>query len=1201
MWSQSLIRRWLARVSQSQSTQQPRRQAPLVGKLETLEDRSVPAMLVYVDDDWVGTTPGADPDAAGPATAFGTDAFATIQAAIDKVSVGGTVIVNDGTYTEAITIPKNLSLLSVNGRATTTIQGLANLNTINVNPGSSGVTIGGVGKGFTIIGTDNNSPGLERAAVYFTGSHSNATIEDNEIRAGGEAGLVTEFGLAISNFVITGNEFSGTTFVGAKAGGSGFGTQFTEANVPRQLVVMGDGGGAVDAKATNVTFTNNVISGTAGGLNASNQEQGNNLVTLDVSNSTISGNTFDGTTTRFGTSLRVRRPGTTITGNIFNSDGLSVATGHLFTQNISQSLADLIADNTFDRAAYVQGQTTGTISNSLINLAAGAPANSVILATAGTFKGDIGVKADVTLQGAPSNASIIEGKVTFFTTADGATLDGFTVNPGVGKQGIYLNANVQGISVLNNIVTANGDEALETEGDVDNLTVSGNLFQGTTTGPLVYINGAASLGMANATSNVVISSNTFAGSVGGGTLLGLESSGGSITDNDFTGTTSYAALEIWASGHTVTGNTITPDGSGTGILISKNANSTGGLVLGLGNFVSGGIEAADGTELTLATDQSIVGNVSVGGKLEVKAAAVIDGDLSFGAMSNFAIDLGTDGKFSPVTVSGSLTIADGAKVGLAGTHVPTAGGKFTLIDAAGPATGNFNVGSPIGALELQQGHATEFNTVQLWADYSDGFQLANIDSAEVPSVLFVTSSPTNESYVPGDKFQIQVRFSERVNVTSVPRLALNNGATAIYTSGSGTNTLTFEYAVDLGQTTASLDYNSSSSLILLGGVFIRGAATPAQSANLTLPAPGTTGSLADTTNISIVAGAPVIQSITTPAGMGLYGPGSDIYIDVGFSSSVFLIGSPVLTTLQGNATYVSGSGTNTLRFVYRVLLASQSQDPLTVTGLALNGGSITNLAGESVVTNSGLFPTAFTGVVVGIPGPSVTGVSVTSPLGTYVNNQQLRIRVTFNETVQLTAGTVGLLLDFNGDNTPDATASLVSGLGTGSLTFNYTVVAPLNVSNIRVLGLSVSGGQLVSVLTGNAATTTFEPVTLQGVSINAPGTLVTGVSRGPFTPIGTYQDGQTIRIRVSFSATMLASGTPRLVLSNGGIATYSSGNGTGTLTFLYVVQPSDLATNDLRVTGFNFANGTLTPAVGNPPLDVSSLGAGITVPGVTIA
>jgi len=52
----------------------------------------------YVDDDWAGTSAGADPDGAGPATSFGTDAFATIDAAVAAAGANDTISVLPGVY-----------------------------------------------------------------------------------------------------------------------------------------------------------------------------------------------------------------------------------------------------------------------------------------------------------------------------------------------------------------------------------------------------------------------------------------------------------------------------------------------------------------------------------------------------------------------------------------------------------------------------------------------------------------------------------------------------------------------------------------------------------------------------------------------------------------------------------------------------------------------------------------------------------------------------------------------------------------------------------------------------------------------------------------------------------------------------------------------------------------------------------------------
>src|SRR5207249_707786 len=72
--------------------------------------------LVYVDDDWASLNAGdaiadADPVAPGnqPAT-FGTNAFSSVNAALAAVGGNGTIIVNAGTYNEAVAITRFVTL-----------------------------------------------------------------------------------------------------------------------------------------------------------------------------------------------------------------------------------------------------------------------------------------------------------------------------------------------------------------------------------------------------------------------------------------------------------------------------------------------------------------------------------------------------------------------------------------------------------------------------------------------------------------------------------------------------------------------------------------------------------------------------------------------------------------------------------------------------------------------------------------------------------------------------------------------------------------------------------------------------------------------------------------------------------------------------------------------------------------------------------
>jgi len=290
----------------------------------------------------------------------GTPCFTTISAAVAAATPGDVVEVEDGTYNENVAIDKSLTLQSANGYMSTTIQGSdVALGTITLPAGSSDITI----DGFTIIGYDGASAGLEKAAVYLQSTQTNITIQNNEIVADGEAGLLSEYNAAIDNIVIDNNTFSGKTFVGTTPAGCGFGTQFTELNVPRQLVVMGGGGGVTNSM--NVTFTNNDITGSAGapkpGCNPPYDYQGNTLVTLDIINATITGNNFAGSTGRFAAALRARGTNTTISGNNFDGANLAPVAAYVFTDGNALdgatpgTLNGVLNANTFTPAGSISG------------------------------------------------------------------------------------------------------------------------------------------------------------------------------------------------------------------------------------------------------------------------------------------------------------------------------------------------------------------------------------------------------------------------------------------------------------------------------------------------------------------------------------------------------------------------------------------------------------------------------------------------------------------------------------------------------------------------------------------------------------------------------------------------------------------------------------------------------------------------------
>ncbi len=140
--------------------------------------------------------------------------------------------------------------------------------------------------------------------------------------------------------------------------------------------------------------------------------------------------------------------------------------------------------------------------------------------------------------------------------------------------------------------------------------------------------------------------------------------------------------------------------------------------------------------------------------------------------------------------------------------------------------------------------------------------VAFIVDTDTPDVVSATSSSANGTYGVGSVIPIQITFSEAVTVSGTPQIGLATGTPANtyidYSSGSGTDTLTFNYTVASGNISADLDYTAVSSLGLNSGTINDAAGNAAV---LTLTTPGSAGSLGASKNI-VIHGIPVISEVT---------------------------------------------------------------------------------------------------------------------------------------------------------------------------------------------------------------------------------------------------------------------------------------------------------------------------------------------------
>ena len=181
------------------------------------------------------------------------------------------------------------------------------------------------------------------------------------------------------------------------------------------------------------------------------------------------------------------------------------------------------------------------------------------------------------------------------------------------------------------------------------------------------------------------------------------------------------------------------------------------------------------------------------------------------------------------SVPGDATVA--LSVVDAGGIALTLADGVTKIDEVGMDTGSaYFEGTPLTPLSgsgNQSYERKDFGCTDTNNNFADFVLRTPSDPQNTTStpikclaVTNVTSTTINGTYLSGASIAITVEFSSNVNVTGFPTLLLETGntdRTATYSSGSGSNILTFNYTVQGGDVSGDLDYVATNSLSLNGG------------------------------------------------------------------------------------------------------------------------------------------------------------------------------------------------------------------------------------------------------------------------------------------------------------------------------------------------------------------------------------------------
>ena len=315
--------------------------------------------------------------------------------------------------------------------------------------------------------------------------------------------------------------------------------------------------------------------------------------------------------------------------------------------------------------------------------------------------------------------------------------------------------------------------------------------------------------------------------------------------------------------------------------------------------------------------------------------------------------------------------------------------------------------------------------------------------APVVSTIEITSRPqTDATYAPGDAMEVTVTFSETVAVTGMPRLTLNVGGgnrTANYRSGADA-TLLFSYTVADGESDADGVSIEADSLSRNGGTIQDAADNDAVLDHEALAADSSHKVDGVKPELAVTGGAVVDGATLTLTWNetldGSSTPETDDFTVAG--------GDHVRTVTRVR---VSGS-TVTLR------LDSGAEHEEAGIQLSYTPGMnrLRDVAGNEA---EGLSRRSVTNETPDTTAPLVSSLAIGSNPGsdqTYAAEDEIEVRVTFNETVEV-EGTPQLRLRV-GSRT--RTAGYESGTGTAALVFAYEVAD----GDEDTDGVSVNAGRI---------------------------------------------------------------------------------------------------------------------------------------------
>lgn len=810
---------------------------------------------------------------------------------------------------------------------------------------------------------------------------------------------------------------------------------------------------------------------------------------------------------------------------------------------------------TFVNAGTLSIANDGNLGSGAVNLAAGttlALTGASIIDNSIVLGGDATVTAaaNATLSGMVSGAYALTKAGAANLTLDGSnTYGATTVSAGtlsvasdsnLGSGTLTLGAGttlvVTSATTIDNAIALSGSATVNT-GAATTLSgvISGSNDLTKTGAAALTLSGSNTYGgstsVSTGTLSVASDANLGAGSLNLANGTTLQITGNTTLDNALalTGLVTVNAGAAATLSGTISGTgSLIKTGASTLTLAGSNTN-TGTATVSAGTLVVDGSTSSSTTVAggaTLAGSGTLGGDVTVqnGGTLSPGGAGVgtltVNGNLTLNSGSTLALDINgiTAGTgYDRVVVNGTVDVS-AANLSVTHGYAAGSGDSYTVIvnDAADAVTGTFSGVSEGGKFNAA-GNGTELTTSYIGGTGND----LTLTTPIAPTITNVSSSTANGTYKIGDVITVNVQFDSAVNVTGIPTLTLETGATdrvLNYLSGSGTNTLSFSYTVQAGDSSADLDYASTTALSLNGGSIRDGAN---QAAVLTLAAPGTAGSLGANKALVVDGVRPAATSITL----------SDTALSVGETATVTITFNEAVLGLDvGDFNVANGSLSN----------PSSSDGGLTWTATFTPSANITNASNIITLNNTGVMDSA------GNIGSGTTdsvnyAIDTQRPTATIVvtdttlkAGQTTTVTITFNEAVS------GLGIgDFSVDN------GTLSGLSSndGGITWTATLTPGANVTDTSNLVSLDNTGYIDQA--GNAGTGSTDS---NNYAIDTQRPTATSVQVADTA----LKAGQTTTVTITFSEAVTGLTTTDFSVANGALSNLSSSDGgltwTATLT-----------------------------------------------------